>query len=68
MPGQAGGADIAAFLFGQGPRDDGPQPGPWFQAAYEGECANCFARIEPGDLIRADGEGEYERQECCGDD
>lgn len=60
----------AAFLSGGAGRgrDGGPRPGPWFEAAYEGECSRCFEVIEPGDLIRADGEGEYERQECCGDD
>lgn len=58
----------AAAAFLSGAPDDGPRPGPWFEAAYGGECSQCFAEIEPGDLIRADGEGEYERQECCGDD
>lgn len=63
-------ADIAAFLFGARDDDSAPDdgPGPWFEASYEGECSGCFAGIGIGDTIRADGEGGWERQECCGDD
>jgi hypothetical protein len=56
-----------AFLMGGGedpdPDDD---KGPWFRAAYDGECAACFAAFFEGDLIRADGDGGWEAQECCG--
>lgn len=33
--------------------------GPWFTAKYDGMCAGCFEDIEPGDTIRADGDGCY---------
>jgi hypothetical protein len=38
--------------------------GPWFSAAYPGDCS-WGDRIEEGDEIRADGEGEYEHRECA---
>lgn len=56
----------AASLSGTEHDDCGPAP--WFPASYGGECSGCFAGIEIGDIIRADGEGGWERQECCGDD
>jgi hypothetical protein len=40
------------------------QLGPAFEAAYGGWCAGCDDPIEPGDRIRADGEGGY-RLDCC---
>lgn len=33
--------------------------GPWFEARHPGRCSACDGRIEPGDRIRADGEGGY---------
>lgn len=45
----------------------GPVPGPWFHAAYDGECELCGTGFYGGDLIRADGDGGYEGQDCCGD-
>lgn len=43
-------------------------PGPWFYASYAGDCSGCCAPYDEGDLIRADGNGEWEAQDCCGDD
>lgn len=40
------------------------QLGPWFIAAYYSECADCSTDIEPGDEIRADGDGGYLCREC----
>ena len=37
-----------------------------FTAAYAGSCVDCADRFEPGDLIRADGEGGYVGP-CCGE-
>jgi hypothetical protein len=42
--------------------------GPWFYASYSGECAGCTRAFDEGDLIRADGFGDWEAKECCGDD
>ena len=69
MHGRQGG-DVAAFFGGIDADNDQPDhgPGPWFPASYEGACSRCFAEIGIGDTIRADGEGGWERQECCGDD
>lgn len=39
-------------------------PGPWFPAAYPGECASCGDDFEVGDTIRADGQGEWECEGC----
>ncbi len=33
--------------------------GPWFTANFPGWCTECGGEIEPGDEIRADGEGGY---------
>ena len=41
--------------------------GPWFIANYRGECSTCFREFEPGDEIRADGEGGYECLDPCGE-
>jgi hypothetical protein len=38
--------------------------GPWFVAAYHGECDGCGADIDDGDEIRADGEGGYLCRDC----
>jgi hypothetical protein len=45
----------------------GPDPGPWFIAAFGGSCSGCGEDIEADDEIRADGSGGWERRECCGD-
>ena len=39
--------------------------GPWFTASYPGRCSDCDTSFEPGDRIRADGEGGY-LGTCCG--
>jgi hypothetical protein len=31
-----------------------------FEASYYGQCTHCGDDIEPGDLIRSDGYGEWE--------
>ena len=41
---------------------------PWFAAAYHGSCSGCGEDIEPDDEIRADGDGGWQRRECCGED
>lgn len=38
--------------------------GPWFTARRAGLCSCCDEAIEPGDMIRADGEGGYACWEC----
>lgn len=38
--------------------------GPWFPARFEGECDGCFAPIDEGDEIRADGSGGWIGR-CC---
>lgn len=38
--------------------------GPWFYAAYRGLCSRCGSPIEPGEKIRADGDGGWECREC----
>lgn len=59
---------VAAFFGGVDGREPDYGPGPWFEAGYEGDCSGCFAEIAIGDIIRADGEGGWQRQECCGSD
>lgn len=46
----------------------GPRPGPWFYASFDSECDTCGEPLYEGDLIRADGSGGYEGQDCCDDD
>lgn len=41
--------------------------GPAFEAAYPGRCSGCGDAIDPGDQIRADGDGGY-RLRCCWED
>lgn len=43
--------------------DEGDGTGPWFRASFAQDCARCGGEVEPGDRIRADGDGGYE---CCG--
>jgi hypothetical protein len=38
--------------------------GPWFTARRAGTCGGCEEAIEPGDMIRADGECGYACWEC----
>jgi hypothetical protein len=38
--------------------------GPWFAAKFSGMCNGCFEDIEPGDTIRADGDGCYLCEDC----
>lgn len=70
MHGRQDAAAAARFFGGVDTDNDQPDDGPgrWFEAGYEGECSGCFAEIGIGDIIRADGDGGWERQECCGDD
>lgn len=42
--------------------------GPWFAARHEGDCDGCGGHIEPGDMIRADGEGGWLCSDCGTDD
>ncbi len=45
----------------------GPQPGPVFSAQFPGICEGCMGEIDPGDWIRADGEGGYVHEDCLPD-
>ncbi len=59
------------FLGGGGEAEAGSGgngPGPWFDSRYDGDCSNCFRAFYAGDRIRADGEGGYEAEDCCGQD
>jgi hypothetical protein len=38
--------------------------GPWISARYEGRCAGCGDDINPGDTIRADGQGGWLCHDC----
>ena len=41
------------------------QPGRWIEAKFHGVCSGCGDRhIRPGDQIRADGEGGWQREGC----
>jgi hypothetical protein len=40
--------------------------GKWFKSGYEGRCENCDTEYQPGDRIRASGEGGY-LCTVCGD-
>lgn len=40
------------------------EPGPWFTASYDGECATCDGAVCEGDTIRATGHGGYECTDC----
>lgn len=42
--------------------------GQWFQARYEGDCDQCGAPFEEGDMIRSDGEGGWQGECCAGDE
>jgi hypothetical protein len=41
--------------------------GPWFIAAYDGDCSGCGQEFSEGDEIRADGQGGWLAR-CCGGD
>jgi hypothetical protein len=41
--------------------------GPPVAARFAGECGACDQKIEPGDVIRADGEGGWLCRECAGE-
>lgn len=63
--------DSCSHCTGRGeevPERDTSAFGPWFTAAYPGRCSVCDERIEPGDEIRADGEGGYRCAECGRED
>lgn len=37
-----------------------------FEAQWRGQCSDCGDDIEPGDMIRADGYGEWECADHAG--
>lgn len=42
---------------------------PWIIASFtSGDCSGCGTDIIEDDEIRADGQGGWERRECCDDD
>jgi hypothetical protein len=43
---------------------DAAKMGPWFEAQFESACSDCGAAIDPGDRIRADGDGTYLDEPC----
>ncbi len=43
-------------------------PGPWFYASFDQDCDTCGEPVYDGELIRTNGAGGYEGQDCCGDD
>lgn len=47
---------------------DKANKGPWVIASFTGGQCVCGEDIIEDDEIRADGEGGWERRECCGDD
>jgi hypothetical protein len=51
--------------FGVSDEDRPSGKGPIFEARYGSSCSVCGDRIEPGDMIRADGDGEggFEHEE-----
>jgi hypothetical protein len=51
------------FLMGPPPPDDGK--GPWIRATFDSICP-CGRPIFEGEKIRADGDGDWEGQDCCG--
>lgn len=60
--------DTAATNAGRGAGDPfdtaGPVLGPWFDAAFDGQCTGCWDRIGEGERIRADGEGGWLCTDC----
>jgi hypothetical protein len=40
--------------------------GPWFRAAFVGDCAGCGWGIDKGDRIRGNGQGGYLCESCGG--
>jgi hypothetical protein len=60
--GHCTGAEARAAREEAAPEPSGP--GPWFTAQYEGTCTGCLEDIEPGDTIRASGEGGYLCEGC----
>jgi hypothetical protein len=58
------------FLGGGSPTPEPEQggKGPWFDSAYDGDCSGCYTSFLSGDVIRADGDGGWEAQDCCGDE
>jgi hypothetical protein len=41
-----------------------PGYGPWFEARHWSLCPGCETTVRPGDMIRADGCGEYLCSHC----
>lgn len=50
------------------PEPEGDGKGNWFESRYDGDCSTCFTSFYAGDRIRADGEGGWEAEDCCGDE
>jgi hypothetical protein len=48
------------------PERERAELGPWFEARWPGYCTGCGDDFDPGDRIRADGEGGW-LAECCGE-
>lgn len=43
-----------------------PRCGREFGAYWQGKCSGCKEKFQPGDLIQADGYGDYVIVACCG--
>lgn len=52
------------FDFGDRLDDVERDVGPWFEASFESDSSCCGIDIEPGNEIRADGDGGWEHRDC----
>lgn len=48
----------------EGGTDPDADKGPWVEAVFDSECACGLHEISTGDMIRADGYGEWELEIC----
>jgi hypothetical protein len=48
----------------EGGTDPDADKGPWVTATFDSECSCGLHLIFEGDRIRADGYGEWEKEEC----
>lgn len=58
--------ELAADFFNSEELEQAPSKGRWFPSKYDGSCDVCGAFFDPGEEIRADGDGGWQGRECCG--
>lgn len=68
----AGPKSAEDFLDGSDDDDDYAEPAgdgdrSYWPSRYDGECSNCFAHFDAGELIRRSDDGGYEAKQCCGE-